>query len=181
MSRPIPSFCLSPVALLFHILPTQGILLCLVQSSILISIDRHPLAVSKASGLSPRLTAITCHLATGVSGVSASVLYFLFSLSPPPSPRSTQYRCSASYHDHNKCIPSLDDVSIAINNINLPSTTRGRPNVSPGLGPILVPPAVSCSCAYYTAADAIVRYPPRRDCPLDHKENSHALTITTML
>ena len=42
-----------------------------------------------------------------------------------------QYRCRASYHDHNKRVPSLDDVSLAVNNINLPSATSVSTNSYP--------------------------------------------------
>ena len=50
------------------------------------------------------------------------------SLSPPTSPRSTrQYRCGVSYHDHNKRIPSLDDVSISKNLLYRPHVHEKLP------------------------------------------------------
>jgi hypothetical protein len=40
------------------------------------------------------------------------------------SPNIPSIRCKASYLDHNKCMPSLEDESVAISNFNLPSTTN---------------------------------------------------------
>jgi hypothetical protein len=85
-----------------------------------------------------------------------------------------------SYRDHNKCVPSLGDVSLAIDNINLPSATSVSAAAYLSTSKVLLPltrVAVRgvgrILRAGNTVVNAIARYPPRARLSSPSQGNAH--------